>query len=335
MFSRSPGILSLWLALATSGIWPALAAAQSPATGSPPSTNQTAATESEVAGPATATSPTSLSLRTDGRDVVTYNAAFLASPNPKTPWFGRSGFIDPVRTPSGIAVTDGFPSDHLHQHGIMFAWTSSSISGRKIDFWNSAKIEGLVQHAGIDSASDDEIVVRLQHIDQGTQPPSVAIEETWKITRVEHPTMTVFDLQSTQVCVLPHPVDILEYHYGALCVRGNDQWRGENRVMQTDSHPDAITANHTRPTWASMSGRVEGKLAGIVAISHPDNFRSPQPVRMHPSEPYFCFAPMVLGEFQLKPQEPYVSRCRFAAYDGDLDVNAVEKLCDFSSDASF
>ena len=77
-----------------------------------------------------------------------------------------------------------------------------------------------------------------------------------------------------------------------------------------------------------MYGKIDGDWCGIAAIAHPDNFRYPQPVRLHPEKPYFCFAPMVLGDFQIKPNEPYVSRFRFVAFDGKPDpeqLNAIMK----------
>ena len=71
---------------------------------------------------------------------------------------------------------------------------------------------------------------------------------------------------------------------------------------------------------AGLGGR------GLAAFSHPSNFRSPQPVRLHPTMPYFCFAPMVLGDFAITPGTPYVSRFRFAAFDGPVDEAALQAI---------
>jgi len=61
---------------------------------------------------------------------------------------------------------------------------------------------------------------------------------------------------------------------------------------------------------------VDGKPAGLAILCHPDNFRAPQPVRLHPSEPFFCFAPSQLGDFQIEPGKTYISRYRFIVFDG-------------------
>ena len=37
-----------------------------------------------------------------------------------------------------------------------------------------------------------------------------------------------------------------------------------------------------------MSGTIDGQEVGITILGHPDNFRAPQPMRLHPTEPFFC-----------------------------------------------
>lgn len=279
------------------------------------------------AGPAhTADDAGQLSLMDGDRVLMTYNSAYLHSPDSNTPWFGRSGFIHPVLTPSGRVVTDGFPSDHMHQHGLMFAWTSSEFKGKPVDFWNSAAREGRIKHVETVRASADEIVAKLQHLDDTTTPPTVVLNETWELTRVPHESMNVFDLVSTQTCATETPLDIREYHYGAMCIRGPVAWLEEGGQMLTNEGKDQSNGNHSRPNWVATFGVVDGQSCGIAAMGHPGNFRSPQPTRLHPNKPYFCFAPMVLGDFAIKPGEPYVSRFRFVAFDGEPNSQTLNSL---------
>ncbi len=257
--------------------------------------------------------------------VAVYNAAFLPSPDPQQPWFGRSGFLHPVLTPAGKVVTDAFPADHLHQHALMFAWTSSSYDGQPVDFWNSRKQEGRVEHVKTVRKGVDGCEMQLQHVVTRNGEQTVVLRETWQLSRVEHPSMHVFDLVSTQRCVTELPVTIREYHYGGMCVRGPSRWNTGD-VMLTSEGIGQQDGNHTRPEWVTLFGDVDGEPCGLAAFSHPGNFRSPQPVRLHPKMPYFCFAPMVLGDFALTPGTPYVSRFRFAAFDGPVDLDAIEAL---------
>jgi len=261
-----------------------------------------------------------LILKSGDKEVLTYNAAYIPSPKKDAPWFGRSGFIHPVKTPNGNVVTTPFPSDHLHQHGIMFAWTSGRIDGRKVDFWNSKRLEGKIEHVETVSASDSKIVVKLRHIDIKADN-QVAINETWEITKVDHPTLNVFELKSTQIPVLKNGVDIAKYHYGALCVRSINGF-----TAVTSEGKDRLKGNHSKPDWVAWIGEVDGKDCGIVGIQHKSNFRYPQAVRIHPKMPYFCFAPMVDGAFKLEYSKPYVSKFRFIAFDGKVNKEEINKI---------
>lgn len=261
------------------------------------------------------------------RPVLTYNAGFVPSPKKDAPWYGRSGFIHPVLTPKGRCVTDPFPADHLHQHAIMFAWTSARIDGRKVDFWNSHKKLGRIEHVKTVKADKTTIVVKLRHINLTTRKPTPVLDETWKVTLVpcDAADLNVFDLTSTQTVIGDKPFKLAKYHYGGMCIRGNIAWRGDD-VMITSEGKKRIEGNHTRPDWVVMHGEVDGEPCGIAAMGHPDNFRHPQPVRLHPKMPYFCFAPMVAGAFRIEPGTPYVSRYRFIAFDGPPDPKRIEKM---------
>lgn len=273
-----------------------------------------------------AAEPEAVMLSSEHGELLRYNAQYIESPKSDAPWYGRSGFIHPVYTPSGRIVTDDFPSDHLHQHGIMFAWTSARIDGRNIDFWNSHQREGRVEHAETVEINNDSFTVKLRHIDDTAEPPRVVLREIWQVTRVPHESMHVFDLVSTQSCVMDQPLKIAQYHYGALCVRGAAGWIDGRATMRTSEGRDRIEGNHTRPDWVVMDGEVDGATCGVAAMGHPDNFRAPQPVRLHPEMPYFSFAPMVMGDFAIEPGEPYISRFRFVAFDSQPDVEQLDAI---------
>ena len=62
-------------------------------------------------------------------------------------------------------------------------------------------------------------------------------------------------------------------------------------------------------------------------LDHPGNFRAPQPLRIHPDEPYLSVAPPKAGKFAIEPGKPYVSRYRFVVADGAPDKALLERLC--------
>ena len=46
--------------------------------------------------------------------------------------------------------------------------------------------------------------------------------------------MNVFDLLSTQTCVMDKPLHIEKYHYGNLCVRGSSAWREQANFVTSE-----------------------------------------------------------------------------------------------------
>lgn len=92
-----------------------------------------------------------LELQLDRRIIMGYHQAIAEPPTEIDPVFRRSGFIHPLTTPSGLVVTDDFPPDHAHQHGVFFAWVNTTFDGRHVDFWNQKERTGRVGHAAMDN----------------------------------------------------------------------------------------------------------------------------------------------------------------------------------------
>ena len=66
------------------------------------------------------------------------------------PIFRRGGYIHPVYTLSGRIITGDYPPDHIHHHGIWFAWTKTEFEGRHPDFWNMGDGTGTVEFVALD-----------------------------------------------------------------------------------------------------------------------------------------------------------------------------------------
>ncbi|MGV3533987.1 MAG: DUF6807 family protein, partial [Chthoniobacteraceae bacterium] len=98
-----------------------------------------------------------LVFRTGEREIVRYQAepGELPRPNIKEA-FQRGAYLHPIQTPSGRVVTDDYPSDHLHHHGVWFPWTKTEFKGRKPDFWNMGAKTGRVVFVGIDKVWEEK-----------------------------------------------------------------------------------------------------------------------------------------------------------------------------------
>ena len=65
----------------------------------------------------------------------------------------------------------------------------------------------------------------------------------------------------------------------------------------------------------ALTGTIDGRAVTIGVLCHAENFRAPQAARLHPTKPYFCFAPCVDGPFQIDAEHPYAARYRYLVTD--------------------
>ncbi len=280
-----------------------------------------------------------------GRTVLQYNSAVIEPPEGVDAKFGRSGHVHPVWTPGGRMVTEEFPADHLHQHGFFAAWVNTTFEGRSVDFWNQAGGTGTVEHVSVESThSGDvfaEMTASLRHTDL-TAPdgPRPVLNESWMIrvygsgARLDEttaapdwPAYFLFEIESTQSCAGESSLTVNEYHYGGMAWRGPAEWLGAASCeFLTSEGLSRADGNHSRPDWVCAYGAIDGEECCLAIFCHPDNFRAPQPVRLHPDKPYFVFTPPVLGAFEIAPGEPMRNRYRYVVHDGLPDAAFYERL---------
>jgi len=272
-----------------------------------------------------------ITVTVSGNPVLVYNTAEVKSPNRDEEYYDRSGYIHPLYNPRGQAITDDFAPDHPHQHGIMFPWTSTTFEGRAINFWDQKGGTARIEHSSIELRDTGPVfggfTVRLKHLDlTTTDRPQLVLVETWQLRVYNLTDRYLFDLESVQRC-MGGPLHIEESSYGGLAIRGHRNWLtpGQGDFL-TSEGKTRQNGNHTRPRWCDIHGRIDGQMTGVTIFCHPENFRAPQPVRLHPSKPYFCFSPTVLGEFEIEPDKPYASRYRFDVHNGQRDLQMAERI---------
>lgn len=280
-------------------------------------------------------------LKVDGAPVLTYRGEKTELPRPEIkPIFRRGGYIHPVLTPQGRLVTDDYAPDHLHHHGIWFAWTRTQYQGRRPDFWNMGDGTGTVEFEAILDTWSGPIQagVRARHryVDLAAPAPVDVLADVWEITvhalgrevpgRTGRP-YRAFDLVSRHEMLGRDPLVLPEYHYGGLGLRGHRTWLGpQGTRFLTSEGKTRVDGHATRARWCVMGGQVDGRPVGIAVFDHPENFRHPQGMRIHPNEPFFSYAPMQQGLMEIRPGVPYVSRYRFIVFDGLPDAAWLDGL---------
>lgn len=290
--------------------------------------------------------PTDVSYKQEGNNVAlsvgqkqafTYQGDKLPLPQGYDPAFHRGGYLYPVLTPAGKLVVDDYPPNHKHHHGIWFPWTKTEFEGRKPDFWNMGQKSGTVEFVELSGAPYGGEVAggfstKHRFVDLSAKPaPKAALNETWDVVIYGVPAgdkpVFLFDLVSTQTCASESPLVLPKYHYGGIGVRGNRAWDGKpNAVFLTSEGKTRANGNESTGRWVHMGGKVDGADAGIALLCHPENFRAPQPLRIHPTEPFVCYAPQQGGDMKIEPGKPYVSRYRVVVADGQVDKALLERL---------
>lgn len=277
-----------------------------------------------------------LDFKLAGRSVFSFVTTPAGLPDKAIkPVFLRGGYIHPVFTPSGRLVTDDYPSDHYHQHGIWFAWTKTSFEGGHPDFWNVHDGTGRVEFESVERTWSGSVHAgfksRQRYVALTGSAAKTALNEEWEV-RVYNVGQSgkryyLFDIVATQWCASDSPLVLDEYRYGGMGIRGHRNWKDKAKVrFLTSEGKTRQDGNATRGRWFHMSGLVDNEMVGIAVLDHPGNFRSPQPMRLNPDDPFFNYAPSQLGRFEIKPGEKFVLRYRYVVADGEADKTELDRL---------
>ncbi len=246
----------------------------------------------------------------------------------------RSGYLHPVYSPAGRLVTDNYPSDHPHHHGIWTAWTHSEFEGRHPDFWNMGKpaadtTPGAVEFVSLDRTWSGPFsagfVAHHHFLDLGAPKPVAVLDEKWTVTLYGTPGFAarVFDLDLTHTALTDDPLTLPAYRYGGLGVRGAAAWL-DKASFSVLSSEGVTTRVPTLARWYYLGGRLDGATAGIVILEHPANIRAPGGLWMNPDQPFYCYTPVQSAAFQITRTQPYAARFRFLTLDGPPDAKFLE-----------
>lgn len=272
----------------------------------------------------------------DTRQILRYAIATQQPADSLPSYYQRSGFIHPLCTRSGEVLTAGFPNGHVHQHGMFHAWTRTFIRDSLIDFWNQQAQLGDIAHDQVISVTNGPVFssfeVTLDYQAYLGIDTIKTSKELWKITIFPLEEDYLLDWEISHTWLGPDSLVIDKYHYGGTAFRGSEYWNVEEGAydslvfIQTNEFKSPILANHSRPTWISMHGATSAKgYGGVAYIPASESFRYPQPVRVHPTMPYFCFAPMVLDKIVLQPDQQYRAAYRILVFDGKPDLKLIEQ----------
>lgn len=272
------------------------------------------------------------------RELLRYAVAERSSEEADKDYLTRSGYFHPVTTLAGDVVTDDFSPDHPHQHGIFFAWTESRYGETKTEFWNQHLRRGTIRHAGLGPSGGGPVLAGFEtkQVYRLPETSDSILEETWQARCfVIDADVWLLDLTVKQVALTDQPLVNQKYHYGGLGLRGARGWRKDLATFITSDGNGRLAGNGTRPVWSALSGPSGNRRPTLAALDHPENFRFPQPVRLHPDMPYFAIAPMAEGSFAVSRAKPFFARYGIVVASDAVPADRMDALHRaFAADAS-
>jgi hypothetical protein len=264
-----------------------------------------------------------------------------------TKYYSRTGFIHPLYAPDGSILTDDYPVGHVHQHALFTAWTKTTFKGNNVDFWNQQKKIGTVAALdGFEPQTElknNQAVLRTKQIhyslvnpvdgkpayygkNNETLPAAIkegVLAEDWEITAYELKGMEeefVLQIKISQKNISSDTLFFEKHIYGGFAIRGASRWNIDDKnnfrqhwVLESGNGKKDSAINHTGVEWLRFyeqktpSAASAQRTPGGIVFDHPQNFRYPQKVRVHPVMPYFAFSPCVDGPFFLPPHQFYTA----------------------------
>jgi hypothetical protein len=212
-----------------------------------------------------------LTIRDGGTDVLTYRFGDQLAEG-LDPKHTRSGYIHPLFSLDGQALTDDFPKDHLHHHGVFWTWPVVIARGQKTSSWETVS-PPLRQH-----------FVRWLKREQDSGAAVLGVENAWKLDERETVAKETVMLRAHPVESSGRAIDLeleieavggpLELRgtpdqnkgYGGLCFRGAPLFTGA--VMTTDKGVLKEDVTNTPFRWADLSTSELG-VAIFVLPGHP------------------------------------------------------------------
>ena len=276
-----------------------------------------------------------LTVECGGATVLQYNHAVVPPPEGQDPRYARSGFIHPLRSPGGQALTAIHPKDHIHHMGLWNAWVHTEFEGRKPDFWNLKGGTGLVRFVRFAWTASGPVFGGFRAVQEQVDLKApgggkVALTEDYDV-RVWRPgddrKAFLADVVIADRCATASPLKLPAYRYGGFGFRATEKWNKASSDYLTSEAKTRTDGHGTRSRWCIIQGRTDEGPAGILFMSHPENREHPEPMRIWPNGPiFFNYCPIQKTDWTLEPGKEYVLRYRLCVYDGSLDAAAAEAL---------
>jgi hypothetical protein len=265
-----------------------------------------------------------LTIRDGKTEVMTYRYGdqLKSEVDPK---YTQSCYIHPLFSLDGRVLTDDFPADHFHHHGLFWVWPVVRTRGLSTSTWEP-KLPRLRQRF-VNWLKREKVegafVLSLENVWELDEKETVAEETvTIRIHRADR-TGRAIDLE-LMIEAVDGPLELQgtpdqNKGYGGLCFRGAPMFTGA--TITTDEGVLKEDAVNKPFRWTDLSTRELG-ISIFVSPDHP-GFPTKWMIRNSYAGIINASWPG-LGPVVLKPGEPVILRYRIYVHRGDSEAGKVK-----------
>ena len=275
-------------------------------------------------------------LKKNGKSILQYNHAHVEPPAGVDKSYGRSGFIHPAWSPDGNILTTIQPKDHYHHYGIWNPWTKLMYDGKTYDLWNLNRKQGIVKSRNVEATYDGDVfagyTANLEHRIFTPDGEKVILNEQWQIKAWNVSDGFLWDFAS-HLHPTSLPVLLEEYRYAGFGYRATQEWTKENCEMFTSEGKTRQQIDGTTARWIYITGNTRTGRSGLLFMGHPDNYNSPEPLRIWDEtanggrgDAFINFAPTKNKDWELTPDSHYLLRYRMLSYEGEMTKEKADRL---------
>lgn len=237
-------------------------------------------------------------------------------------------YIKTLCTPAGLQILRDSPADHIHHRGVMYA-----VEVNKVDFWSETAKSGKQVHVSLETSegrSSVRVIQQLNWVPPGAEKP-VLVEERVIEVYGEGGARLLTWRAKLRPAEGQEKVTITGSHYQGLGLRFVQSMDGLDKFLHAAGDPGPVVRGSERVTssaWSAYTAPAEGKPVTVAVFDHPKNLRSSAGMfTMFKPFSYLAATPNVWkNPFELKAGETLDLRYGVAAWDGEADREAIEKL---------
>jgi Methane oxygenase PmoA len=239
----------------------------------------------------------------------------------------RSSYVHPIYGLDGEVITDDFPKDHYHHHGLFWGWPHVTIDGKDYDFWKMRGTDIRFKR-WMSKASDNSVaILGVENEWLVGDKPVVREEATLRV----HPATADGRLINIRLkwTALEQPITLGGAEgksYGGLSLRFAPR---EDTVVTIPSGPTSKDLLITRLPWADLSA----KFAGAKATSGAALFVDPHHPDFPPEWMTRAYGLLAVGWPGVKPQTIESANsmtCRYGLWihRGRVDAAKIQNVYD-------